>query len=119
MSKKENSRNWYLKNKEYANAVSREYNLNNKEKVKVYNKNWNIKNKDKVRKQILERVYNLNFEDYTKLLIEQGGCCASCNETFIKTPHVDHNHTTGKTRGLLCSECNTAYTKKYGSENEG
>ena len=39
------------------------------------------------------------------LIAEQGGKCAVCNE-IMKRPHVDHCHTTGKIRGILCGPCN-------------
>lgn len=32
--------------------------------------------------------------------------CAICHKEFTKTPSIDHCHSTGKVRGLLCSKCN-------------
>jgi hypothetical protein len=54
--------------------------------------------------------YGLTHEQYKSLLISQGSRCAICR---TKTPRgrgewaVDHDHTTGKVRGLLCTKCNT------------
>lgn len=48
--------------------------------------------------------YGLSLADYDALLIRQGGGCAICG-----TPsdlHVDHDHATGRVRGLLCRGCN-------------
>ena len=53
----------------------------------------------------------LTLEEYDQLLSSQGGVCAIC-----KTPpkpggrrlNVDHDHKTGKVRGLLCHRCNRA-----------
>lgn len=53
-------------------------------------------------------------EEYNKLLDEQQGCCAICGkeETTVSRwgtlAHlsIDHNHKTGKIRGLLCMRCN-------------
>lgn len=48
-------------------------------------------------------------ETFDKMLTVQGGRCAICG---TKTPggrgnfHVDHDHKTGKVRGLLCVCCN-------------
>src|ERR1700731_4765204 len=57
-------------------------------------------------KQELIKKYNLTIEQYQELLKSQDNKCASCKKPFLKTPFVDHCHRTGKTRGLLCSNCN-------------
>jgi hypothetical protein len=55
--------------------------------------------------------------DYERMLEEQGGVCAICEqpETVIwkrsgkpKALSIDHNHTTGQVRALLCHACNSA-----------
>lgn len=51
--------------------------------------------------------YNLTPEQFATLLEQQDGACAICNKVPHSTLHVDHCHTTGKVRGLLCSTCNT------------
>lgn len=57
-----------------------------------------------------KREYGVTEEQYNKLLNEQGGCCAICGqqEKSIKKVSlaVDHNHRSGKIRGLLCDTCN-------------
>lgn len=45
-------------------------------------------------------------EDYDWLLAAQGGRCAICARKSARTLHVDHDHHTGKIRGLLCDNCN-------------
>ena len=54
------------------------------------------------------RVYGLTREDYAVLLEEQGGVCAICREPCAtgQTLSVDHDHATGRVRGLLCRTCN-------------
>ena len=60
----------------------------------------------KMRKVCL-RKYGLTPEDYDHMLVEQGGGCAICTgNNKGKTFDVDHNHTTGKVRQLLCRRCN-------------
>jgi hypothetical protein len=59
------------------------------------------------------RVYGITPEEYTGLLEKQSGACAIClsfssKVTRAGTLHVDHNHTTGAVRGLLCHHCNTS-----------
>jgi hypothetical protein len=57
--------------------------------------------------QLRIRQYGLTPNQIEVRIIEQNGQCAICKNLFIKTPHVDHNHKTGKVRGLLCGQCNT------------
>jgi len=47
-------------------------------------------------------------EDYAMMLAWSGGKCAICGNEPIGTKRlvVDHNHTTGNIRGLLCHYCN-------------
>ena len=64
------------------------------------------------RKQNL-RKYGLSVEDYIRLLEQQHGVCAICSQPEPQIVNekrrnlvVDHNHQTGKVRGLLCTTCN-------------
>ena len=53
--------------------------------------------------------YGLTAGAYNKLLKAQHNCCAICGRhksLFTKRLHVDHDHDTGKVRGLLCTGCN-------------
>jgi len=56
--------------------------------------------------------YGMSLEDYERMLVQQGGRCAICGslESHGKTQHfvVDHDHTTGEIRALLCNRCNPA-----------
>ena len=56
----------------------------------------------------LRQKYDMTIEEYNAMVAEQGGKCKICNtETKLV---VDHNHATGKVRGLLCKQCNYAVT---------
>lgn len=52
--------------------------------------------------------YGMTISDYDAVLENQNGKCAICEETKDKLLNIDHDHTTGKIRGLLCNSCNTA-----------
>lgn len=66
----------------------------------------------KRRRHLLKSLYGITPEIYDGMLAAQKGCCAICgtdrpngNSAFFA---VDHDHVTGKIRGLLCSTCNMA-----------
>lgn len=62
------------------------------------------------RKYMLKKCYGMTIEDYNQMFLKQEGCCAICNEhqsNLEATFNVDHDHATGKIRGLLCRNCNT------------
>ena len=50
--------------------------------------------------------YGIGQADVDRMLAAQGGLCAGCGR--LKPEHVDHDHKTGKVRGLLCFNCNQA-----------
>jgi hypothetical protein len=56
----------------------------------------------------LQRKYGLTMDDYNAMLTAQENKCAVCGSYSYRkrTLDVDHNHETGKVRGLLCSHCN-------------
>lgn len=64
--------------------------------------------KRKRRDCTLRRKYGISIEDYEDMVVAQKGCCAICEEYMGEKLRVDHNHTTGKVRGLLCDPCNVA-----------
>lgn len=45
-------------------------------------------------------------ERVTEFLALQDGRCAICRTAFVGEPRADHDHITGKPRGLLCHKCN-------------
>jgi hypothetical protein len=53
------------------------------------------------------RRYGLTLEEYDELLQSQGNACAICKGDIPKLPQIDHDHDTGKVRGVLCITCNT------------
>lgn len=52
-------------------------------------------------------LYGLIPADYENLFIKQGGKCAIGGEPLPQKPHIDHDHETGKVRGLVCIKHNT------------
>lgn len=63
----------------------------------------------KIRDRNLRQNYRgFTSGDYDALFAKRGSACAVCGKQQKQHLHVDHNHTTGIVRGLLCSDCNTA-----------
>lgn len=59
-----------------------------------------------IQDRMLKQNYKISLEEYQEMLAEQEYVCAICGETCSKNLAVDHNHVTGKIRGLLCQRCN-------------
>jgi len=83
-------------------------------------KSWKAKNPTKEKFYSLRWNYKMTLEEYNLLLEKQDNKCAICKqpETSIhnktkqvKQLAVDHDHNTGKIRGLLCERCNTTLGK--------
>lgn len=73
---------------------------------------WRDKNPDKQHATDIKRNYGLSIEDYNKMLMAQGMQCALCDTQHDPSKkrgrlYVDHCHTTGKVRALLCSAHNS------------
>jgi len=52
--------------------------------------------------------YGIGISDYSRMLVAQDGRCAICHgePNGHGDLHVDHDHATGRVRGLLCANCN-------------
>jgi hypothetical protein len=61
------------------------------------------------------RQYHLKKEEYYQMLKDQKNKCEICGVEFIneKDISIDHNHHTGRVRGLLCHKCNHAIGFSY------
>jgi len=69
----------------------------------------------RMRRSVFEKKYGITLEDYEEMHNRQGGVCAICDKpeqviqnSKLRLLSVDHDHLTGKVRGLLCSNCNRA-----------
>jgi hypothetical protein len=76
-----------------------------KETDKAYKDKYKSRGKD----LSLQNTYGITLEEYLSIKEKQDNACAICHtkESLLrKSLAVDHNHSTGKIRGLLCSRCN-------------
>jgi hypothetical protein len=80
----------------------------NPERIRAYSRNWYRRNPIALHRHKLMYRYGISLEEFDEKLKQQKFCCAICKEKEKKHQHlsVDHDHTTGINRGLLCDRCN-------------
>lgn len=93
------------------NEDFKQYYVKNKAFVDAKNQEWERTPKGKLAKRFyyVKRMYGLTKDEWLTLLDNQNHCCAICSEHSddLGFFHTDHDHITGKVRGLLCKNCNT------------
>ena len=102
---RERGRVQYRLHPERFRAASRKYHANNRETIlanysPLRNRAWR-----------LQHEYGITLKEWNRMLARQGHRCAICRADSPGTSkgwHTDHNHVTGRVRGILCKNCNTA-----------
>lgn len=82
-----------------------------REKMREYQRAWRAKNLAKHQSQARKRhvaKYGLTVEQLAEMLLAQDGRCKACRVQLGDRYSIDHDHQSGRVRGLLCSKCNTA-----------
>lgn len=74
------------------------------------NREWHQANKDVIKGRVLKKKFGIDEDAYSAILAAQDGACKICKNTCVSGRRlaVDHCHSTGKIRGLLCMNCNNA-----------
>lgn len=101
------SQRYYFKHKEQIKLWKKVYRAKNRSKINEYKRKYYAINKDKNRNGRLKQDYGITLQEYNELCKKQSNICPIClmkQELLV----VDHDHKTGKVRGLLCSSCNKA-----------
>lgn len=105
-------REWYLANKDKVNENNRQRYREAREERLAYQKAYRARRKAadpalvaaQERRVYLKAKYGITPEHYDSLLAKQRGRCAICSAEA--TLVVDHDHSNGAIRGLLCHDCN-------------
>lgn len=103
------NRAYRAKNRDRINASLRLWKKQNPDKVRGYSRQAYTKNPLRVRNIQLKRKFGIDLATYETMRDAQDNRCAVCH---CDTPggkgdwHVDHDHSTGHVRGLLCQNCN-------------
>ena len=124
--RKEWRKQWYQKNKAVVNTRKTQWNAANPDRVKEIRQRTKDKRRDynntynrryrAIKKEIqplehyiyqIGKRYGLSKREYMKMLNAQQERCAICRQKSHRRLAVDHCHTTGKIRGLLCLKCNS------------
>lgn len=102
--KKEYDKQWEKENCGKRKAQRKKWYKDNPGYNKIYYKN----HQRQAKRNRIKQKYGLSHEDWVKMWLGQDGNCAICGEPFAQQSDtfIDHNHKTGKVRGLLCNKCN-------------
>ena len=122
------AREWVVQNRERRKAWHKEYYAKNGARLRAERRERLLRDGDKIRAQKKsqrdkdpakghvaayhrELHYGVTNEEYIALLDSQQGCCAICESPKPSSGRykhfcVDHDHNTGRIRGLLCMNCN-------------
>jgi hypothetical protein len=111
-------------NPEKAKEISRRANAKRRahpeisEVIRDYQARYREANAETLRHKERERKFGITRQEYEQFFKSQNGVCAICKKPetatrlgVVKSLAVDHCHSTGKIRGLLCSDCNTGIGK--------
>ena len=93
----ERARKWQRRNRERYLKNQRAYKEKNRARIQAEN-----------RERHLRKTYGLTPDQYQAMNSAQNGLCAICSRPEAGGLHIDHDHTTGSVRGLLCGRCNKA-----------
>ena len=102
----------YYKRSDTGNHRNECKDCRNKYNLELYHKNPNQKENHRKAswKHQIKKNYGLTVEDFRELEREQNCKCACCGIRKEQTQqielYIDHDHLTGKIRGLLCLQCN-------------
>lgn len=98
----ENQRNWRS-----ANMTSERKERKRKSDLEDYYKHHEQRREQQIDSRLRNR-YGISKDEYDAILLNQDGVCKICREfkPGPKSMHVDHCHSSGKVRGILCSRCN-------------
>jgi hypothetical protein len=113
--RREAANRYSAKNREKIRQQQAERREKYRDGINEYQRGWRADNLDRARKyeaRYYLKTYGLTEVQYQELLASQDGHCALCPRvnSGIKGGRlfVDHDHQTGKIRGLLCLRCNTS-----------
>ncbi len=109
---------WAFNNPDKVTAAQQRYSASHKEERRVSAARYRAQNPEKVKRyfdskrskhlsflRAIKGTYGLSEQEYLTLVEQQNGKCVICQKAKKLT--IDHDHSTGIVRGLLCYRCNS------------
>lgn len=99
------------KDPEMARRCKRKHYLNNRDRILEREGKRYHDNRSRAMEYQMIHKYGITMAQFDEILLRQGGCAICKSPTANRRGHkmhIDHDHATGKVRGLLCAHCNTA-----------
>ena len=100
---------WAEANPDKRKVVTARSREKNREAMRKAQREYHQRNPDRHRNNFLKRTFGITVDEYREMIAKRNGLCDIC-----KSPepggkgnfHLDHDHTTGEIRGILCAKCN-------------
>lgn len=109
---KEANKRYIIENKPKIQNARKLYRLKHGEELRLKSREYAKTHKEERKDYVLKKTYGITLGEYRVLSESQNDVCAICEKPQEikrgKNLFVDHNHDTGKVRGLLCTYCNVA-----------
>jgi hypothetical protein len=101
----------YMRSERHQQSLRRQskrrYYLRNREEIMIKSRAYKRREPRRIRGYLLKRKYHLTSEERAEMIGEQQGMCEICGEYHGDNLFVDHDHTTGRVRAMLCRHCNS------------
>lgn len=115
---------YYQKNREKILEKSKEFRTKNPDVIRERRKRYVEKNREKIREKkkktrrhrYLKQTYGISEKEFEEIKLKQQGKCAICG-IENKPLQVDHCHSTGEIRELLCHHCNSGLGNFFDNVN--
>lgn len=117
--KKQEGKVRYQTQREKKRAYARQYYWDNKDKVTAYKKEYRKSHGDCIKSYRIQATFGIDLIEYGAIFVSQKGLCALCGKLMSEigayegkqhnsndSPVLDHDHKTGKIRGMVHGRCN-------------
>lgn len=103
----QHTKQYWEAHREESKEQKKQYYQNHREERKVKDKQYYETHQNEIKKYRLKHYYGITSIQFYTILKQQSYKCAICGKKINeRSANVDHNHTTGAVRGLLCTQCN-------------